>query len=95
MHTYSWTWEQHPVVIAYDTIGSGDRVLSLPALSNVPSREAIAGVAEQSAFQFQVTTIDMPGLSESSRLPLTYTPELYRHFLQVFVPYTDMNFIQA
>ncbi len=33
MQAYSWTWDKHPVAIAYDTIGSGDRVLLLPALS--------------------------------------------------------------
>lgn len=88
MQTYSWAWAQQSIAIAYDTCGQGDSVLLLPALSTVSSREEMAGVAERLASQFQVTTVDLPGFGESSRLPLTYEPELYRQFLKAFVEST-------
>lgn len=85
MQIYSWSWNNQPIAIASNTVGTGEPVLLLPALSTVSSREEMAGVAERLARHFQVTTVDLPGFGDSSRLPLVYDPELYRQFLQAFV----------
>lgn len=83
--TYRWQWQSQPVTVTYETVGVGQPVLLLPALSTVSSRDEMAVLATRLAPYYQVIAIDWPGFGESDRLRLDYRPDLYQQFLQDFV----------
>ncbi|PSP16435.1 MAG: alpha/beta hydrolase [Cyanobacteria bacterium QS_8_64_29] len=80
---YRWSWQGQPLAVAYETLGQGEPLL-LPAFSTVASRGELRGLAQRLAAGFGVVALDWPGLGDSDRPPLAYTPELYRQFLQDF-----------
>jgi pimeloyl-ACP methyl ester carboxylesterase len=83
--TWQWQWRDRSFTIAYETRGSGDRVLLLPAFSTVSTRGEVKGVAEELASKFQVIAIDWLGFGQSERPKLDYRPDLYCQLLQDFV----------
>jgi pimeloyl-ACP methyl ester carboxylesterase len=82
---YQWSWQGQSLSIAYETEGSGQPILLLPAFSTVSSRTEMSGLAARLKSQFQVTTVDFPGFGDSDRPSLDYAPTLYRQFLTDFV----------
>lgn len=83
--TFLWHWQDQPVHVAYETLGTGDPVLLLPAFSTVSTRAELRELATQLAPHFQVLALDWPGFGESDRPPFAYGPELYTQFLSDFV----------
>ncbi|MEA5498516.1 alpha/beta hydrolase [Limnoraphis robusta Tam1] len=82
----TWVWQgEQPVTVVYETLGQGDPVLLLPAMSTVSTRGEMAGLAQRLAPQFQAIALDWPGFGDSDRLPLQYQASLYDQFLQDFV----------
>ncbi len=84
-HRYQWSWQDRTLAIAYETAGTGQPILLLPAFSTVSSRTEMAGLAEYLSPQFQVTTVDLPGFGDSARPPVDYSPAFYRQFLSDFL----------
>ncbi|MBE9076007.1 alpha/beta hydrolase [Romeria aff. gracilis LEGE 07310] len=83
--TYCWHWQGQPITCIYETLGSGQPVLLLPAFSTVSTRAEMAALATRLASTHQVTALDWPGFGESDRPRVDYRPEFYRQFLQDFV----------
>mgnify|MGYP001794820946 CR=1 FL=1 len=83
--TFDWQWQGQTLQIAYETLGSGEPVLLLPAFSTVSSRTELNTLASQLASQYQVTVLDWPGFGDSDRLRLAYGPDFYQKFLREFV----------
>jgi pimeloyl-ACP methyl ester carboxylesterase len=82
---YLWNWQGKPLAVAYETLGEGNPVLLLPALSSVSTRGEMRDIAKRLSSQFQVVALDWPGFGESDRPPLEYRGELYQQFLEDFV----------
>lgn len=83
--TYHWQWQDQTITITYETLGSGQPVLLLPAFSTVSSRTELTTLANCLASQYQVTVLDWPGFGDSDRLRLPYAPALYQQLLGEFV----------
>ena len=83
--TYTWQWQGQPITVTYETLGSGQPILLLPAFSTVSSRTELSTLANHLAAHYQVTVLDWPGFGDSDRLRLTYQPDLYQQFLKDFV----------
>ena len=82
---YTWSWENQPLRVIYETIGTGSPLLLLPAFSSVSMRAEMGELAKLLAPHFQVTAVDWPGFGQSSRPSLNYRPEIYQQFLEDFV----------
>ncbi|MEO1403941.1 MAG: alpha/beta hydrolase [Cyanobacteria bacterium J06635_1] len=82
---YRWQWQGQPLSVTYETLGTGQSVLLLPAFSTVSTRTEMATLAVQLAPTHQVTVVDWPGFGDSDRLRLAYQPKLYQQFLSDFV----------
>ncbi|MBD2664462.1 alpha/beta hydrolase fold protein [Richelia sinica FACHB-800] len=82
---FPWNWQNQPLRVVYETLGSGSPLLLLPAFSSVSTREEVGELAKLLSANFQVTALDWPGFGESSRPSLDYRPEIYRQFLADFV----------
>ena len=83
--TYSWQWQGRPLTVTYETLGTGEPLLLLPAFSTVSSRTELSTLAQHLAAQYQVSVLDWPGFGDSDRLRLPYQPALYQQFLEEFV----------
>ena len=83
--TYFWQWQNQTITITYETLGTGQPILLLPAFSTVSSRMELTTLASQLASHYQVTVLDWPGFGDSDRLRLAYQPALYQQFLREFV----------
>ncbi|MEM7064817.1 MAG: alpha/beta hydrolase [Cyanobacteria bacterium P01_B01_bin.77] len=83
--THNWQWQDHAITITYETLGTGQPILLLPALSTVSSRTELTALANQLATYYQVTVLDWPGFGDSDRLRLAYQPAFYQQFLREFV----------
>ncbi len=79
--SYQWNWQGQTLNVVYDTDGTGEQILLLPAFSTVSSRTEMAALAASLRSEFQVTTVDFPGFGDSDRPALDYAPPLYRQFL--------------
>jgi pimeloyl-ACP methyl ester carboxylesterase len=82
---FDWNWENQPLQVVYETIGTGSPLLLLPAFSSVSTRQEMAELAKLLAADFQVTVVDWPGFGESSRPGLDYRPAIYEQFLADFL----------
>ncbi|NER79899.1 MAG: alpha/beta hydrolase [Leptolyngbya sp. SIO1D8] len=85
---YPWQWQGRSVSVVFETLGKGEPVLLLPAMSTVSTRAELAQLAGVLAPHFQVTVLDWPGFGASARLRLAYQPELYKQCLFDFVQAT-------
>ncbi|MBF2005524.1 MAG: alpha/beta hydrolase [Chlorogloeopsis fritschii C42_A2020_084] len=90
---FSWNWKNQQLQVVYETLGSGSPLLLLPAFSTVSTREEMSGIAKLLAPYFQVVAVDWPGFGDSSRLPVSYDPNLYQSFLENFVTSVFNNLI--
>lgn len=85
VNTFQWQWQDRTLAIAYETRGSGSKVLLLPAFSTVSTRMEMQGIAEQLAPHFQVVAMDWLGFGQSDRPALDYQPHIYCQLLQDFL----------
>lgn len=85
VRTWQWQWQDRSFAIAYETRGSGNSVLLLPAFSTVSTRGEMRGIAEELAPHFQVISMDWLGFGQSERPKLDYRPDLYCQMLQDFL----------
>jgi pimeloyl-ACP methyl ester carboxylesterase len=82
---YNWNFSGKQYQVVYETIGQGNPVLILPALSTVSSRTEMKGIANILAAQYQVTVLDWLGFGDSECPPVDYNPILFQQLLQDFV----------
>jgi pimeloyl-ACP methyl ester carboxylesterase len=75
------------VPVRYDQFGANDRVrvLLLPALSTVSTRDEIAALARLLSRGREVLVTDWPGFGDNPRPALDYEPDLYRAFLEALL----------
>jgi pimeloyl-ACP methyl ester carboxylesterase len=82
---FTWQWENQPIRVVYESLGTGSPLLLLPAFSTVSMRSEMGEIGKLLSPHFQVTAVDWPGFGQSSRIPVDYQPALYQKFLQDFV----------
>ena len=85
---YHWHYLGREYRVVYETVGQGDPLLLLPALSTVSSRTEMKGIANLLAGQYQVTVLDWLGFGESPCPPVDYNPILFQQLLQDFIQST-------
>jgi pimeloyl-ACP methyl ester carboxylesterase len=86
-HTFEWSWRGAAIPVRYDLFGANDRarVLLLPALSTVSTRDEMAALARLLSRGRGVVVTDWPGFGDNPRPALDCEPDLYRAFLQAFL----------
>ncbi|MUH00537.1 alpha/beta fold hydrolase [Scytonema sp. UIC 10036] len=82
---FTWQWENQPIRVVYETLGTGSPLLLLPAFSTVSMRSEMGEIGKLLSPYFQVTAVDWPGFGQSSRLPVDYQPAFYQQFVYDFV----------
>ena len=85
VQTYGWRWENQAVNLVYETLGEGDPLLLLPALSTVSTRGEMRGLAARLADRYRVVAVDWLGFGQSDCPAVNYTAALYHQLLQDFV----------
>jgi hypothetical protein len=85
--TFDWWWRSVAVPVRYDLFGANDRVrvLLLPALSTVSTRDEMAALARLLSRGRGVLVTDWPGFGDNPRPALDYEPDLYRAFLEALL----------
>jgi pimeloyl-ACP methyl ester carboxylesterase len=85
--TFDWSWRGVAIPVRYDLFGANDhaRVLLLPALSTVSTRDEMAALARLLAPSRGVLVTDWPGFGDNPRPALDYEPDLYRTFLEALL----------
>jgi pimeloyl-ACP methyl ester carboxylesterase len=85
--TFDWSWRGVAIPVRHDLFGSNDRarVLLLPALSTVSTRDEMAWLARLLSRGRGVLVTDWPGFGDNPRPALDYEPELYRAFLEALL----------
>ncbi|AHJ26708.1 hypothetical protein [Nodularia spumigena] len=58
VHEYTWSWENQPLRVIYETIGTGSPLLLLPTFSSVSMRGEMGELAKLLAPHFQVTVLE-------------------------------------
>ncbi|NES00498.1 MAG: alpha/beta hydrolase, partial [Symploca sp. SIO1B1] len=81
---YPWNWQGKQYQVVYETIGKGNPILLLPALSTVSSRTEMNGIAKILATNYQVTVIDWLGFGDSQCPRVDYSPQLFQQLLEDF-----------
>jgi pimeloyl-ACP methyl ester carboxylesterase len=86
-HTFDWSWRGVAIPVRYDLFGANDRarVLLLPALSTVSTRDEMAALAGLLSRGRAVLATDWPGFGDNPRPALDYEPDLYRAFLEALL----------
>ena len=82
---YNWHYLGKQYQVVYETIGQGNPILLLPALSTVSSRTEMNGIANLLASQYEVTVLDWLGFGESPCPSVDYSPALLQQLLEDFV----------
>ncbi len=85
VQVYDWRWNQNPVSIAYEVLGSGLPILLLPALSTISTRDEMRPLAEKLAAKYQVYLLDWVGFGESDRPAVKYEPKMLRMMLRMML----------
>lgn len=85
VESYPWRYQDRIFVLRYETFGTGEPVLLLPAFSTVSTRQEMTRIAQVLASQFQVIALDWLGFGDSARPALRYDRALYCQLLQDFV----------
>jgi hypothetical protein len=86
-HTFDWSWRGMAIPVRYDLFGPNDRarVLLLPALSTVSTRDEMAALSRLLSRSRGLLVTDSPGLGDNPRPALDYEPSLYRAFLEALL----------
>ncbi|MEM1368214.1 MAG: alpha/beta fold hydrolase, partial [Cyanobacteria bacterium P01_H01_bin.15] len=82
---YIWTHHEQTVTISYEILGTGPKILLLPAFSTVSTRLELAQIAQMLASEFQVIALDWLGFGDSERPAVIYERSLYEKMLADFV----------
>ena len=82
---YNWNFLDKEYRVVYETFGTGNPVLLLPAFSTVSSRSEMKAIANQLAKDYEVTILDWLGFGDSQCPPLDYNPALFHQLLKDFV----------
>ncbi len=77
-----WNADGKPVQIGLTRAGSGPRLLLLPALSSLSTREEMRPLQERLAAHYATVAIDWPGFGDLPRPKVDWRPDLYRDFLR-------------
>lgn len=78
----AWTWAGRTIQLGLDRLGSGPRVLMLPALSSISTRRELRPLQERLADRFATVAVDWPGFGDRPRPRVVWTPAAYRAFLE-------------
>ncbi|MEM9275327.1 MAG: alpha/beta hydrolase [Cyanobacteria bacterium P01_F01_bin.143] len=87
-NVYDWNFLKQQYQVVYETVGSGNPVLLLPAFSTVSSRTEMKDLANLLATEYRVTVLDWLGLGESDCPPVDYGPALFQQLLADFIEFT-------
>ncbi|NET05545.1 MAG: alpha/beta hydrolase [Symploca sp. SIO2B6] len=82
---YNWNFLDKQYRVVYETVGTGNPILLLPAFSTVSSRTEMKGIANLLATNYRVTVVDWLGFGESQCPPVDYSPVLFQHLLGDFI----------
>ncbi len=85
IQNYQWHYLGKEYSIVSETIGNGNPVLLLPALSTVSSRSEMGEIAQILSEKYRVTVLDWLGFGASERPNLDYNPSLYKQLLTDFI----------
>ena len=84
-NVYNWDFLDQQYRVVYETVGTGNPLLLLPAFSTVSSRTEMKGLANLLATEYRVTILDWLGFGESECPPVDYNPILFHQLLGNFV----------
>jgi pimeloyl-ACP methyl ester carboxylesterase len=76
-----WIWRGESIRLGAEAIGSGPKLLLLPALSSISTRHEMAPLQQRLAPRYSTTSVDWPGFGDSARPQIDWTPEAYSAFL--------------
>jgi pimeloyl-ACP methyl ester carboxylesterase len=79
--TLQWNWCGHTIRVGADASGGNPRVLLLPALSSISTRQEMHPVQERLAAGGATICVDWPGFGDQARPPVDWTPQAYSAFL--------------
>ena len=82
---YNWNYRDQQYQVIYESLGQGEPVLLLPALSTVSSRTEMKDIASVLAKNYKVTVLDWLGFGESQCPAVDYNPLLFQQLLDDFV----------
>lgn len=80
---FTFSWQGRDIALGMTRIGSGPRVLMLPAPSSISTRREMAGLQTRLVDGFETIAVDLPGFGDRPRPALAWGPETYRAFLDV------------
>ena len=79
--TITFPWHGKTVELGLTRIGTGPRVLLLPAPSSISTRREMAGLQTRLVDVFETVAVDLPGFGDRPRPALPWSPDTYRTFL--------------
>jgi pimeloyl-ACP methyl ester carboxylesterase len=79
--TLEWHWRGETIRLRTESIGTGRKVLLLPALSSISTRHEMRPLQERLAKHYSTLCVDWPGFGDRARPRVDWTPEAYSAFL--------------
>jgi pimeloyl-ACP methyl ester carboxylesterase len=79
--TLEWNWHGHTIGLGIEWIGIGPKVLLLPALSSISTRQEMRPLQERLAKRYATLCVDWPGFGDRARPQVDWTPEACSAFL--------------
>ena len=79
--TVQWNWRGDTIRLGARAIGSGPKVLLLPALSSISTRHEMAPLQQRLVQDYATLCVDWPGFGDQARPQVDWTPEAYSTFL--------------
>jgi pimeloyl-ACP methyl ester carboxylesterase len=76
-----WSWRGERIPLGVDAVGSGPRLLLLPALSSISTRREMRPLQERLSQRYATFSIDWPGFGDGGRPQVDWVPETYSAFL--------------
>jgi pimeloyl-ACP methyl ester carboxylesterase len=76
-----WNWHGETIRLGAEAVGSGPKLLLLPALSSISTRHEMRPLQQRLAQRYATVCVDWPGFGDSARPQVDWTPEAYSTFL--------------
>jgi pimeloyl-ACP methyl ester carboxylesterase len=76
-----WNWRGESIHLGARSMGTGPKLLLLPALSSISTRHEMRPLQERLARDYACLSVDWPGFGDGARPRLDWTPEAYSAFL--------------
>ena len=76
-----WNWRGETIQLGTSSIGTGPKLLLLPALSSISTRHEMRPLQERLAQNYSTLCVDWPGFGDGARPRVDWTPETYSAFL--------------